>query len=184
MFATSYSSFPLTFAYAGQAEAPQGKGGHDRCHRPWKFAARLFIHAETHSADHGELQVRSRRAEAVRRSAARRSGASSAGPPAAQATVPPTSFTGRTARAGPRAAVTTRRQPTRLPLVRRREREGRRLHASRREPFVFRGLSRRRRPAASVSSQARGCRRHGRRNHLRPLQINARTDPRRFDAGN
>ena len=48
LFASSYSSYPLSFAYAGQAEAPQGraevldvKGADD-------FAARLFIDGKTH----------------------------------------------------------------------------------------------------------------------------------------
>jgi len=48
LFASSYSSYPLSFSYAGQAEAPQGraevldvKGADD-------FAARLFIDSKTH----------------------------------------------------------------------------------------------------------------------------------------
>ncbi len=48
LFASSYSSYPLSFSYAGQAEAPQGraevldvKGADD-------FAARLFIDGKTH----------------------------------------------------------------------------------------------------------------------------------------
>jgi len=48
MFATSVSSFPLTFAYAGQAEAPQGKADVLDVTGPANFKARLFINNQTH----------------------------------------------------------------------------------------------------------------------------------------
>ena len=48
MFATSYPTFPLTFSYVAQAEAPQGKADVIEVKGPANFAARLVIHAETH----------------------------------------------------------------------------------------------------------------------------------------
>jgi hypothetical protein len=48
MFATSLSSFPLTFAYVAQAEAPQGKADVLEVKGPANFAARLLVHADTH----------------------------------------------------------------------------------------------------------------------------------------
>lgn len=48
MFATSFSSFPLTFGYAGQAEAPEGKADVLDVRGPGNFQARLFINSKTH----------------------------------------------------------------------------------------------------------------------------------------
>jgi hypothetical protein len=48
LFATSLSSFPLTFAYVAQAEAPQGKADVIDVKGPANFAARLLVHADTH----------------------------------------------------------------------------------------------------------------------------------------
>jgi hypothetical protein len=48
MFASSYSSFPVTFAYEGQAEAPQGKADVIDVTGPASFRARLFISSESH----------------------------------------------------------------------------------------------------------------------------------------
>jgi hypothetical protein len=48
MFAASYSSFPLTFTYLAQAEAPQGRADVLDVKGPANFAARLFVHAQTH----------------------------------------------------------------------------------------------------------------------------------------
>jgi len=48
MFAISVISFPLTFAYAGQAEAPQGKADVLDVTGPANFKARLFINNQTH----------------------------------------------------------------------------------------------------------------------------------------
>jgi len=48
LFASSFSSVPLTFTYAGVAEAPQGKADVIDVKGAPNFAARLFINAETH----------------------------------------------------------------------------------------------------------------------------------------
>ena len=48
MFATSFPAFPLTFAYAAQAEAPQGKADVLDVKGPPNFTARFFIDATTH----------------------------------------------------------------------------------------------------------------------------------------
>lgn len=48
MFAASFSSFPLTFSYAGKAEAPQGKADVLDVKGPSDFSARLFLNADTH----------------------------------------------------------------------------------------------------------------------------------------
>jgi hypothetical protein len=48
MFATSFSSYPLTFAHAGQAEAPEGKADVLDVKGGGNFAARLFIDSKTH----------------------------------------------------------------------------------------------------------------------------------------
>ena len=48
MFATSFSSYPLTFSYIGQAEAPQGKADVLEAKAPPNFTLRLFINSQTH----------------------------------------------------------------------------------------------------------------------------------------
>jgi hypothetical protein len=48
LFAASYPSYPLTFAYAGQAEAPQGRADVIDVKGAGDFAARLFIDSKTH----------------------------------------------------------------------------------------------------------------------------------------
>jgi hypothetical protein len=48
LFAAFYPSHPLTFAYVGQAEAPQGRADVVDVKGPGNFAARLFIDAKTH----------------------------------------------------------------------------------------------------------------------------------------
>jgi len=48
LFAASFDSFPLTFAYVAKAEAPQGKADVIDVKGPANFSARLFISAETH----------------------------------------------------------------------------------------------------------------------------------------
>jgi hypothetical protein len=48
MFASSYPSFPLTFAYVAQAEAPEGKADVLDVRGPANFTARLFVNAQTH----------------------------------------------------------------------------------------------------------------------------------------
>jgi hypothetical protein len=48
MFAASFSSYPLTFSHAGQAEAPQGKADVIDVKGPSNFSARLFLMSDTH----------------------------------------------------------------------------------------------------------------------------------------
>jgi hypothetical protein len=48
LFAATYPSHPLTFAYVGQAEAPQGRADVIDVKGPGDFAARLFIDTKTH----------------------------------------------------------------------------------------------------------------------------------------
>jgi hypothetical protein len=48
MFATSFSSHPLTFTLAGQAEAPQGKADIVDVKGAGNTALRLFINSDTH----------------------------------------------------------------------------------------------------------------------------------------
>jgi len=48
MFATSFSSYPLTFTLDGVAEAPQGTADIIEVKGPGTFTARLLIHHETH----------------------------------------------------------------------------------------------------------------------------------------
>jgi hypothetical protein len=48
MFAASFSSYPLTFTYAGQAEAPQGKADVLEAKAPSNFSVQLFINSQTH----------------------------------------------------------------------------------------------------------------------------------------
>lgn len=48
MFATSYSGYPLTFKYIGQAEAPQGKADVLEAVGAGNFTVRFFVHTETH----------------------------------------------------------------------------------------------------------------------------------------
>ena len=48
MFATSFSSYPLSFSHVGQAEAPEGKADVLEVKGAGNFAARLFIDSKTH----------------------------------------------------------------------------------------------------------------------------------------
>jgi hypothetical protein len=48
MFATSFASYPLTFARAGQAEAPQGTADIVDVKGSGTFALKLFINSQTH----------------------------------------------------------------------------------------------------------------------------------------
>jgi hypothetical protein len=48
MFAASFSSVPLTFSYAGKAEAPQGKADVLEVKGPGNFSARFFVDADKH----------------------------------------------------------------------------------------------------------------------------------------
>jgi len=48
MFAASFNGVPLTFSYAGKAEAPQGKADVLDVKGPGSFSARLFVNIDTH----------------------------------------------------------------------------------------------------------------------------------------
>jgi len=48
MLASSFSSYPLTFAYVGQAEAPEGKADVLDVKGGAGFSARFFVHGDTH----------------------------------------------------------------------------------------------------------------------------------------
>jgi hypothetical protein len=48
MFTASFSSYPLTFSYVGQAEAPQGKADVIEAKGAANFTVRLFINSQTH----------------------------------------------------------------------------------------------------------------------------------------
>ena len=48
MFAASYTGYPLTFKYIGQAEAPQGKAHVLEATGAGNFTVRFFVHTETH----------------------------------------------------------------------------------------------------------------------------------------
>lgn len=48
MFAASFAAYPLSFTYAGQAEAPQGKADAIDAKGPANFVLRLFVNSETH----------------------------------------------------------------------------------------------------------------------------------------
>src|SRR6185369_4197647 len=48
MFAASYKGYPMTFAYAGQAEAPDGKADVIEVKGEGDFAAKLYVDAKTH----------------------------------------------------------------------------------------------------------------------------------------
>jgi hypothetical protein len=48
MFAASFAAHPMTFTYAGEAEAPQGKADVIDAKGPNNFTIRLFINKDTH----------------------------------------------------------------------------------------------------------------------------------------
>jgi hypothetical protein len=48
MFASSFAAYPMTFAYVGEAEAPQGKAEVLDAKGPNNFTIRLFINKDTH----------------------------------------------------------------------------------------------------------------------------------------
>ena len=48
MFAASFDAYPLSFGFAGQAEAPEGKADVLDVKGPGNFAARFFIDSKTH----------------------------------------------------------------------------------------------------------------------------------------
>jgi hypothetical protein len=48
LFATSFNSYPLTFSYAGQAEAPQGMADVLEAKGAANLTLRLFVYRDTH----------------------------------------------------------------------------------------------------------------------------------------
>ena len=48
LFAGSFDGYPLTFTYAGQAEAPQGMADVLDARGPANFVMRLFVYRDTH----------------------------------------------------------------------------------------------------------------------------------------
>jgi hypothetical protein len=48
LFAGSFSSYPLTFTYVGQAEAPQGKADVVEAKGAGNFTVRFFVNTQTH----------------------------------------------------------------------------------------------------------------------------------------
>ena len=48
MFATSFTSYPVTFSYGGTAEAPDGKAEVIDVKGPANMSARLFVNSQTH----------------------------------------------------------------------------------------------------------------------------------------
>jgi hypothetical protein len=83
LFAASYPSHPLTLAYVGQAEAPQGRADVLDVKGPGDFAARLFIDGKTHLPVMLSWQGRPPPARGRGPGAPPRGGAPPGGPPAA-----------------------------------------------------------------------------------------------------
>ena len=48
MFAASFPTYPLTFTYVGEAEAPQGKADVIDAKGPNNFTLRLFVNQQNH----------------------------------------------------------------------------------------------------------------------------------------
>lgn len=48
MFASSFSAYPLTFTYVGEAEAPQGRADVLEAKGPANFSLRFFVNSQTH----------------------------------------------------------------------------------------------------------------------------------------
>ena len=140
MFASSYSSYPLTFTYLAQAEAPQGKADVLDVKGPANFAAKLFVNAQTHVPIMVSWEVRAP------------SGPPRGGPPPAGAAAPPGSAS------QPPAPVEHR-----LYFADYREVDG--------LQFPFR-LRRAIGPDTTEETT------------FDRFRINARVDPRRFEAGN
>jgi hypothetical protein len=160
LFAASIPSYPLTFSFVGQAEAPQGRADVIDVKGPDAFAARLFIDSKTHLPLMLSWQARS--APAPGR------GRGPAGPPPA---VPPAGAA--PAGAGSPAAAPgapAAAPPQSLPSV-----ENRLYFAEYRS---FDGLqlpTRVRRAAAGETTEEITFDR---------FRINARVDSKRFDPGN
>ena len=166
LFASSYSSYPLSFSYAGQAEAPQGraevldvKGADD-------FAARLFIDSKTHRPIMLSWQARQPPARGRGPGGAPPGAAAPAAAAPPQAAAPPAAAPPP---AGAAAAPRAGGPPAPPPTV-----ENRLYFAEYRE---FSGLqlpTRLRRAVAGETTEETTFDR---------FRINARVDPRRFESG-
>ncbi len=185
LFATSYSSFPLAFAYAGQAEAPQGKADMLDVTGPANFAARLFIDSQTHLPIMVSWQVRTppRGGGPGARPGGPGPGAAppAAPPGAGSPAAPPSAGAGAVSAAppaagaaaapgAPGAAPRAGGPPPQAPAV-----ENRLYFADYREVDGLRLPFRVRRAVAADTVEETTFDR---------FRINARIDPRRFDVGN
>jgi hypothetical protein len=94
MFAGSFSSYPMTFTYVGQAEAPQGKADVVEGKAP-NFTVRLFVNSQTHLPIMVSWQAPGRPAGPAR------GGTPPSGPPGATTGQPPPPPPGASARQGP-----------------------------------------------------------------------------------
>jgi hypothetical protein len=150
LFASSFSSYPLTFTYVAQAEAPQGKADVLEVKGPANFAARLFIHAQTHLPIMVSWEVRG--FDAAR---GRPGGPPPGGPP------PPGAAAPAPAAAGPVTPPPAVEQ--RLYFADYRDVDGLLL------PFRLRRAA-----GADTTEETTFDR----------FRVNARVDPRRFEAGN
>jgi len=104
MFAGSFSSYPLTFTYVGEAEAPQGRADVVEGKAPPDFSVRLFVNSQTHLPIMVSWQAPGRPA-----------GPGRGGPPSPPGAVLPGASTGRS---GPPPIVPPSgapSQPSRLP---------------------------------------------------------------------
>ena len=95
MFAGSFSSYPLTFTYVGQAEAPQGKADVVEAKAP-NFTVRLFVNSQTHLPIMVSWQPPARPAGPGRGGMPPPGGTT----PPAQGTPPPLPMPGQAGRAG------------------------------------------------------------------------------------
>jgi hypothetical protein len=103
LFATSYSGFPLTFNYIGQAEAPQGKAHVLEATGAGNFVIRFFVHTETHLPVMVSWQPPARSASPRGSGPARPAPGTPAGAPPARSTPPPASSAPQTAPGAPSA---------------------------------------------------------------------------------
>lgn len=167
MFASSTAALPLTFIYVAQAEAPQGKADVIEVKGPANFAARLFVHAETHlpimlSWQPAAGPARGAPAPPGAPTAPGAPPARGAGPPAAaQPPTPPVPPAAGQARGGPPAGG-----PPQAPV------EQRLFFADYREVDGLRLPFRIRRAAGAETTEETTFDR---------FRINAKIDPRRFD---
>ena len=162
LFAKSYPSHPLTFAYVGQAEAPQGRADVIDVKGPGTFAARLFVDGKTHLPIMLSWQAQQPPAR----------GRGPGGPGARPGAPPPAANTpSATAPAGaaPAGAAPVTGPPAPPPVV-----ENRLYVAEHREFSGVQLPTRVRRAVAGETTEETTFDR---------FRINARVDPRRFEPG-